>query len=449
MMKILEEKILNKSASIGIIGLGYVGLPLAVALAKTRYKVIGIDINENKIKQLQENKSYIIDVTNEQLAEVMNTFLTVSSDYSSIIQTDVIIICVPTPLTQSKEPDVSYITDAVDRIVTYIKEGTLIILESTTYPGSTDSMITARIEKERGFIAGENLFICYSPERVDPGNTKYQVTNTSKVIGGMTANCLRLGELLYKNFVEKVVCVSSTKVAEFTKLLENTFRSINIAWVNEMAMMCDAMGIDIWEVIDAASTKPFGFMTFYPGPGVGGHCIPLDPMYLSWEGKKYNFYNRFIELASEINSNMPRFIVKKVQDILNDVGHSIKDTKILLIGMSYKKDVDDLRESPALEIYQLLKDKGAKITYYDPYINKFNLKGEDIYSVSWNEETIKSNSLILITTDHRCINYEELLEQSKLIFDTKNILSRYKLTEVWKKQHDKIKLVGRNGETRL
>ncbi|MBU3810354.1 MAG: nucleotide sugar dehydrogenase [Candidatus Niameybacter stercoravium] len=442
MVTLLEEKILNKNASIGIIGLGYVGLPLAVALALTQYQVIGIDKSKEKIKKLQEKESYIIDVPSEKLEKVMQNFLTVSSDYALIQKMDVIIICVPTPLTDSKEPDTSYISQVVDEIITYIKVGTLVILESTTYPGTTDYMITSRIERERGFKIGEDFFVCYSPERVDPGNAKYQVTNTPKVIGGATANCLKLGELLYKSFIEKVVCVSSNRVAEFVKLLENTFRSINIAWINEMAMMCDVMGINIWEVIDAASTKPFGFMSFHPGPGIGGHCIPLDPMYLSWEGKKYNFYNRFIELASDINSNMPRFTVKKAQKILNDIGEPIKNTKILLVGMSYKKDVDDLRESPAIEVYQLLKESGAQITYYDPYISKFTLKGEEVCSVALDEQAMKENSLIIIITGHTCINYETLLEQGRLIFDTQNVLSHYKSTEVWKKHHDKIKVVG-------
>lgn len=441
---ILEQKILDKSVNISVIGLGYVGLPLAIALAKTQYHVLGIEKNKDKIKELEQGKSYIIDVEDDELQEAMRTFFTVSSNYSLLQSVDVIIICVPTPLNDSKEPDISYITSAVNEIIKYIKPNTLIVLESTTYPGTTDNLITDRIEKETGLIVGENLFVCYSPERTDPGNKKYYVVNTPKVIGGTTPNCLKIGELLYKSFLNKIVPVSSTRVAETAKLLENTFRSINIAWINEMAMMCDRMRINIWEVISAASTKPFGFMPFYPGPGIGGHCIPLDPMYLAWEGKKYNYYNRFIELASDINSNIPRYMRGKIQEILNQEGKCIKGTPILLIGITYKKDIDDLRESPAIELYELLKADGADITYHDPYVSSFYLKDQEICSVPLEKEVIKSNALIVILTDHTCIDYKYLLEESKIIFDTRNILNNIVSTEIRQKYQDKIKLVGNN-----
>lgn len=418
----LEGRLKNKESLIAIIGLGYVGLPIAMGLVQQGWDVLGIDIDQNRVNQLRKGKSYIIDVPSEDVEVAIKKGMQVESTYEKLAQADAILICVPTPLTESKEPDVSYIIKSVDQIIEYMTEDTLVILESTTYPGTTYQLITERIEREKNYTVGEEFFVCYSPERVDPGNKQFQVINTPKVIGGTTSRCLELGKILYESFLEKVVCVSSTKVAEMSKLLENTFRCINIALVNEMAIMCERMGVDIWEVIKGASSKPFGFMPFYPGPGIGGHCIPLDPMYLAWEGKKYNYFNRFIELATDINSNMPGYTVRQIQDILNMHDKSLKGAKILLLGMAYKKDIDDLRESPALEIYELLRSKGAIIEFYDPHIAYFRRNEEKVYGINLVEETIKAQDLVVIITDHQAVDYQWLASQANLIYDTRNVM---------------------------
>ncbi|PNP89416.1 UDP-N-acetyl-D-glucosamine dehydrogenase, partial [Listeria newyorkensis] len=344
----MQEKINTKNGTVGVIGLGYVGLPLAIEFAEAGYNVIGFDIHAGKVNQLMQGDSYIIDITNQKLATVVQSaHFTPTTDFSKLSEVDAVCICVPTPLTKSQEPDMSYIIAAVTEIKRYMKPGMLITLESTTYPGTTEELIQAEIEA-LGYRVGEDFFLCFSPERVDPGNKTFQTKNTPKVLGGTTPNCCQLGEALYSKVIDHVYLVSSTKVAEMTKLLENTFRSINIAFINEMAMLCEALDMNIWEVVDAAATKPFGFMKFTPGPGIGGHCIPLDPMYLSWKAKGANFFSRFIELAQETNKKMPEQVIHKVSQALNSAYKSMRGSKVLVLGMAYKPDIDDVRESPAL-----------------------------------------------------------------------------------------------------
>ncbi|MEH6962218.1 nucleotide sugar dehydrogenase [Priestia megaterium] len=423
----LLEKIKTKSLHVGIIGLGYVGLPLAIEFALAGFKVYGIDINKNKIQDLREKKSYIIDVSEEKLSNVIESgnFIP-TSDYSVIQDLDAISICVPTPLTKSQEPDMSYIMSTVSNIKNNMHEGLLITLESTTYPGTTEELIEKELELA-GYNVGENYFLCFSPERVDPGNEKYNTKNTPKVIGGTTTNCTNLGETLYGTVIDNIVPVSSTKVAEMSKLLENTFRSINIAFINEMALLCDKLNIDIWETIDAANTKPFGFMKFTPGPGIGGHCIPLDPMYLSWKAKESNFYSHFIELAQETNKKMPEYVYRKVSESLNEHGKSIKGSKILILGMAYKPDIDDLRESPGLEIYELLKAGGGVVEYNDPHATSFKDKnGQKVLSIDLTYEAISLYDCVVLITNHKVYDLENVHNNSKLIVDTRNALKNLK-----------------------
>ncbi|MCT4595273.1 MAG: nucleotide sugar dehydrogenase [Anaeromicrobium sp.] len=420
----LENKILNINAKIAVIGLGYVGLPLAVELANIGFKVFGIDIAEDKVESLKSGKSYVIDVKDQSIRRLINKNLFVSKDYSVISNMDVIIICVPTPLNKTKDPDITYINFVVEKIVKYMREETLIILESTTYPGTTEELIVNVIESEKNFKVGKEFFVCFSPERVDPANKNFNIKNTPKIIGGSTSTCLELGSTLYGLFIEKIIKVRSTRVAEMTKLLENIFRSVNIALVNELTHMSDRMGINIWEVIEAASTKPYGFMSFQPGPGIGGHCIPLDPMYLSWKAKTLDFYSRFIELASDINGNMPRYVMNQIIDILNDEEKSAKNSNILIIGLAYKKDIDDLRESPAIEIFKLLKDKGANVSYYDSYVSYFYNENEIIYSQELTKENLQKADLVAIITDHSSIDYQFIINNSKIVYDTRNVTKK-------------------------
>ena len=422
----LIKKIQDKTAHISVVGLGYVGLPLASAFVNAGYQVSGIDIDPKKVEKLKQGKSYIIDVVDESIKAALEKGFSVSGNYTAIAESDAILICVPTPLNDSKEPDITFIVKAVESIIQYIRKGTLVVLESTTYPGTTEELIINRIERERGYKIGEDFYVCYSPERVDPGNKYFSVDNTPKVIGGATSECTELGRMLYTSFLDKIIPVTSTKVAETTKLLENTFRGVNIALMNEMTIMCERMGVNIWEVIEAAATKPFGFMPFYPGPGIGGHCIPLDPMYLSWEGKKYNYFNRFIELATDINANMPRYVLQQLQNCLNKKGKCLHNSKVLIIGMSYKKDIDDLRESPALEIYDSLLQKGAKVNYYDPYVESFKYKEMKVYSIELTPGNIQLADIIIVITDHTCVDYQMILDYGELVYDTRNVMKLYK-----------------------
>ncbi len=416
----LEDKIKNKTGVLAVAGLGYVGLPTAITFAKAGYRVIGIDIDENKIKSLSAGHSYVLDVPHEDIISLVNSGrFCPTSDYSTVAHADAVAICVPTPLRKSKDPDVSYIISAVDTIVRFAHKDMLIVLESTTYPGTTEELIKPRLESI-SYQVGKDIYLCFSPERIDPGSKEYNLQNTPKVIGGITPECTRLGALLYSTIVQKVVSVSSTKSAELVKLLENSFRSVNIALVNEMALMCERMGVDVWEILDAASTKPYGFMKFSPGPGIGGHCIPLDPMYLAWKAKVYDFYTRFIELASDTNGNMPYHVVRLIGDALNTHYKPIKGSKILCMGVAYKRDVNDTRESPSLEIMRLLQSKGADIHYNDPYVPLLNDIGVELKSVPITPENLRGFDCVVLCTDHTSYDYEFIARTAVLIVDTRN-----------------------------
>jgi len=424
----LEEKIRSRSARAGIVGLGYVGLPLGVELAKAGFRVTGIDIGESKVERVNAGDSYVLDVPASTLGPLVSSGkLGATTDFSVIRELDTINICVPTPLRKTKDPDMSYIDAACREIASYIHPGMLIILESTTYPGTTDEFVLPMLEKS-GLRVGQDFFLCFSPERVDPGNPKYQTANIPKVVGGITPACTGLGSLFYAQALERVVAVGSTKVAEMVKLLENTFRMINIGLVNELALMCDRMKIDVWEVIDAAATKPFGFMPFYPGPGLGGHCIPIDPFYLSWKTRQAGFEARFIELAGYINTEMPHFVVDKIQSALNDRSKPLRGSHVHILGVAYKRDIDDLRESPALDVIELLKGRGARITYSDPFIARLTAGGEELRAEP--EAMARAADCVVIITDHKGFDYRALVENARLIVDTRNALKGFKSEKI-------------------
>ena len=426
MLNKLKEKILTKEAKVGIIGLGYVGLPLALTFAKSGFRVKGIDIDKNRIARLNNGHSYILDITSSEIKEAMKDgAFTVTADFSHIKKLDAVIICVPTPLYKTKEPDVSYIVAAVQSIKKYMKRGQIVVLESTTYPGTTEEVMLPILESE-GLKEGRDFYLAFSPERIDPGNAKYDTKNTPKIIGGISKNSTDIARLLYEQAIDIVVPVSSSKVAEMVKLLENTFRIVNIGLVNEIMLMCDKLGINVWEVIDAARTKPYGFMPFYPGPGVGGHCIPVDPIYLSWKARMHGFEARFIDLASQVNSEMPHHVVTKIIEGLNDQRKPLRCSAVLLVGVAYKKDVKDLRESPALEIIDILVKKGALVSYYDPYLPYLKIGGINLKSVEFVEESFSDSDCVVIVTDHSNVDYKFIAKNSKLIVDTRNILKGIK-----------------------
>lgn len=405
---------------VAIIGQGYVGLPLAMSTVRAEFETYGIDIDSSRVQMLAHGDSYIVDVPDSELRQAVDSGrFHPTTDFGVITQCDVAIICVPTPLGKSKDPDVSFILSAVEKIKANLHAGMLIILESTTYPGTTDELIAAEIAKE-GYRVGKDIFVCFSPERVDPGNPVFKTTNTPKVIGGVTPACTEHGAKFYSKIMDQVVPVSSARVAEMVKLLENTFRAVNIGLVNELALMCERMDIDIWEAIDAAATKPFGFMAFYPGPGIGGHCIPLDPMYLSWKAKMFDFYNKFIELASDINGNMPRHVVAKIGEVLNLEGKSLNGSRILLLGMAYKKDVDDLRESPGLEIYRLLRFHGARTDFFDPQMSSFKEENRIVNGIDLTASTLNEYDLAVLVTNHSAFDYRWISDHARLILDTRN-----------------------------
>jgi len=420
----LAEKIKSRTARVGVVGLGYVGLPLAIEFAKAGFSVTGIDVQESKIAKLKRGESYVQDVPTESLRPLVESRkFSATTDFSAVADLDTINIAVPTPLRKTKDPDMSYIVSACQEIAKYLSPGKLVILESTTYPGTTDELVLPMLERP-GLKAGEQFFLCFSPERVDPGNPKFQTVNIPKVVGGITPACTRLGALFYSQALEKVVPVSSTSVAEMVKLLENTFRMINIGLVNEMALMCDRMGINVWEVIDAAATKPFGFMPFYPGPGLGGHCIPIDPFYLSWKTKQAGIEARFIELAGYINGQMPHFVVDKIQNALNDHSKPLKGSHVHILGVAYKRNIDDVRESPALDIILLLERRGARVTYSDPFVPSVRLDhreltAEDALSMS------SSADCVVVVTDHAAFDYAAIVERAPLIVDTRNALKNH------------------------
>ena len=418
----LEERIRSRTAQAGIVGLGYVGLPLGVEFARAGFTVTGIDVSETKAARVNAGDSYVLDVPSALLQPLVAAGrLRATADFAVLRELDTVNICVPTPLRKTKDPDMSYIDAACQEIARYIHPGMLIILESTTYPGTTDEFVLPMLERS-GMRVGQEFFLCFSPERVDPGNPKYQTSNIPKVVGGITPACTRLGSLFYAQALQYVVPVSSTRVAEMVKLLENTFRMINIGLANEMALMCDRMGINVWEVIDAAATKPFGFMPFYPGPGLGGHCIPIDPFYLSWKTRQAGIEARFIELAGYINAQMPHFVVDKVQNALNEQAKPLKGSRIHVMGVAYKRDIDDLRESPALDIMHLLKRRGALLSYSDPYIPQLAVDGVELCAVA-PETAAAAADCVVIVTDHSAFDYPALLEQARLIVDTRNALN--------------------------
>jgi UDP-N-acetyl-D-glucosamine dehydrogenase len=419
----LKQKIMSKQAKIGVIGMGYVGLPLAIRFCEAGFQVYGFDIDEEKIKKLSAGKSYIKHIEDFEIQRISKNFYP-TSDFSKLSDVDCIIICVPTPLNKHREPDMTYVFSTAETIARYLRKGQLISLESTTYPGTTDEDLR-RILETSGLKAGEDFYLVFSPEREDPGNKEFKISKIPKIVGGYTEKCLDLAVALYSNVTIQTVPVSSTKVAESAKILENIYRAVNIALVNELKVLFDKMGIDIWEVIEAAKTKPFGFQAFYPGPGLGGHCIPIDPFYLTWKAREYDFQTRFIELAGEINTSMPYYVVNKTIEALNANGKTIKGAKILILGVAYKKDVDDMRESPALKIITLLQEKGADVNYNDPYIpeipplRKYQLK---MKSIALNKESLSSYDAVIITTDHSVYEPDFILENAKLIIDTRNLI---------------------------
>lgn len=422
--EILKEKIVSRTGRVGILGLGYVGLPLAVEFARAGFTVTGIDREMSKVERINSGESYILDVPGAVLGPLVATGkLRATSDFDVIHTLDTINICVPTPLRKTKDPDMSYVVAACEQIARRLHPGMLVILESTTYPGTTDELVLPMLSKS-GFKVGEDFFLCFSPERVDPGNRMFQTSNIPKVVGGVTKACGELGALFYAQALEKVVPVSSTQVAEMVKLLENTFRMINIGLVNELALMCDRMGINVWEVIDAAATKPFGFMPFYPGPGLGGHCIPVDPFYLSWKTRQAGIEARFIELAGYINGQMPHFVVDKIQNALNDQSKPLKGARVHLLGVAYKKDIDDVRESPALDIIHLLIHRGANVTYSDPYVPVVEMDGLRLTSQDL-MPAVRNADCVAIITDHQVFDYPRILAEAGLIVDTRNALKGY------------------------
>lgn len=417
----LAERIHSRTAAAGVIGLGYVGLPLAMELAQAGFAVTGIDVNESKIGDLNLGRSYIQDVPAETLEQNLAAgHFRATTDYSVLAELDTVNIAVPTPLQKSKDPDMSFVISATEQVAKYIHPGMLVILESTTYPGTTEEILLPMLEQS-GLRVGRDIFLCFSPERVDPGNGRFNTRNIPKVVGGITPTCTQLGEIFYATALERVVPVSSSSVAEMVKLLENTFRMINIGLANEIAMMCDRMGVDVWEVIEAAATKPFGFMPFYPGPGLGGHCIPIDPFYLSWKSKQAGAEARFIELAGSINGQMPRYVVDKVQSALNERAKPLLGTQVHIAGVAYKRDIEDLRESPALDVILLLQKRGANVTYSDPHVPVVRLNGHSLHSVDLAESAEQADCVVIIT-DHTAFDYPGLLDRAKLIVDTRNAL---------------------------
>lgn len=417
---VLEAKIADRSARIGVIGLGYVGLPLAVEFGKAGFSVTGVDVSSDVVRGIRAGRSHVEDVPAGDVAPLVRAKKIRAQDhYRGCGQCDVIVICVPTPLRKTKDPDISYIVRSVQAIAKELRAGQLVILESTTYPGTTEEVVRPRLEAS-GLVAGRDFFLAFSPERVDPGNREYTTRNTPKVVGGTSRACTRVAAALYRQAIETVHPVSSTRSAEMIKLLENTFRAVNIGLVNEIALMCEKLDLDVWEVIDGAATKPFGFMRFYPGPGIGGHCIPLDPHYLSWKLKTLNYSARFIELAAEINGGMPLVVVRKAAELLNDRKLAVNGSRILLLGMSYKKDTSDLRESPALDVLRLLEQRGARVKYHDPFNREIRLDDRTYRRTPLTPKNLAAADLAILVTDHSEYDYPTIVRHSNLILDTRN-----------------------------
>lgn len=429
MTKLKEDLILklkNKTAKLGVVGLGYVGLPLAVEKAKAGYEVIGFDVQDSKVEMVNNGVNYIGDIVDDDLKRLVEeNRLKATTDFSFVSDVDAVSICVPTPLDKYKQPDLSYVVSSSKSVAKYMHRGLLVVLESTTYPGTTEEVLKPILE-ESGLKCGEDFFLAFSPERVDPGNKEYKTKNTPKVVGGCTPECTEVAAMLYRSVLESdVMEVSSPAVAEMEKILENTFRNINIALANEMAILCKKMGIDVWEVIEAAKTKPYGFMPFYPGPGLGGHCIPLDPFYLSWKAKEYDYHTKLIETSGEINDYMPEFVMENAMKLLNTHKKSLNGSKVLLLGVAYKNDIDDLRESPALKVIEHLEKNGANIVYNDPFIPKFKHNNKEYVSVNL-EENLAAADIVIITTNHSCYDYQDVVNKAKLLYDTRNATKNVK-----------------------
>lgn len=427
MLNSLKERINNKEAIIGIVGLGYVGLPLMLRFADMGYRVIGIDVDSSKNKLLNQGKSYIEHIPSEHISKVQNRIFA-TSDFSKSSEADALILCVPTPLDKYREPDLSFVLQTTDALLPYLRAGQVISLESTTYPGTTEEELKPRIEST-GLKIGEDVFLVYSPEREDPGNANFTTSTIPKVCGGDTPACIEAGMALYSTVIEQVIKVSSAKVAEMTKLLENIHRSVNIGLANEMKILADRMNIDIYEVIDAAATKPFGFVPYYPGPGIGGHCIPIDPFYLTWKAREYGLHTRFIELAGEINSKMPQWVINKVSDALNEREKAIKNSNVLVLGIAYKRDVDDMRESPSTEIMELLQEKGANVAYSDPHVPVFPAMREhhfDLHSENISAEMLRQYDCVVLATAHSAFDYEFIAQHAQLIVDTRGAFKSFK-----------------------
>ncbi len=421
----LIGRLKDRSAVISILGLGYVGLPLAVVFAEAGFKVVGVDPIQQKVDMLMRGESYVMDVSSETVARLVKEGrIQATTDFSVLQDADAVSICVPTPLRKTGDPDLSFIINATEDLAKYVHPGMVVVLESTTYPGTTRELILDKLTGCCNLEVGKDVFLAFSPERVDPGRTDWTTINTPKVVGGITPDCTDVATEWYCQALETVVPVSSAEVAEMAKLLENTFRMINIGMVNELAIMCNRLGIDVWEVIEAAATKPFGFMKFTPGPGLGGHCIPIDPLYLSWKLRSMNYTARFIELASEINTGMPRFVIGKIQDALNEHSKSLKGSKVLVLGAAYKADIDDLRESPALDVIGLLHAKGADVSYHDPYVSHFRHDNLDMTSVPDLMQAVREVDCVAIITNHKVYDYPAILDAAKLIVDTRNALGK-------------------------
>ena len=438
-MQSLISKLNNHEASITVIGLGYVGLPLACSLTEAGFLVTGIDLDKAKVEALNNGNSYIQDIPDSKIAEINQPnpngsgYFRATNSYDSISDSDAIIICVPTPLRKTKEPDISYVLSATEEISHRITKNTLVILESTTYPGTTNDVLLKNIAKNNPSLkVGGNVFIAFSPERIDPGRTDFTIQNTPKVVGGITQSCTKVAESLYSQITEKVIPVSSPEIAEMVKLLENTFRLTNIALVNELAIMCERLGIDVWEVVDAASTKPFGFMPFYPGPGLGGHCIPIDPHYLAWKMQTVNYNARFIELAAEINYEMPEYVLTKITNSLNSIGKALSTSNILVLGVSYKADISDTRESPALDIIHLLKTKSAKVEYNDPHVGQIKVVDENLNSKPITATSLQNYDCCVIATDHSKYDWDMIVKNSHLVIDTRNATKNIRSEKVIK-----------------
>jgi UDP-N-acetyl-D-glucosamine dehydrogenase len=426
----LLDRINDGSAVLAVVGLGYVGLPLVVEMGKAGHRVIGLEVSSEKADRVNAGESYIPDVSSLDLRHLVDSgLLTATIDFSAVVDADAVAICVPTPLNETKEPDVSFMETATRSIVPYLHPEMLITLESTTYPGTTEEVILPILESG-GLKVGVDLHLAFSPERVDPGNAVWQTHNTPRVVGGVTPECTRIATALYSRYIEHVVPVSSTRAAEMTKLLENTFRGVNIALVNELLMLCERMHIDFWEVIEAAKTKPFGFMPFYPGPGLGGHCIPVDPFYLSWKAKQYDFRTEFIDLSGRINENMPYYVINRLMDALNTQRKSLAGSRVLMLGVAYKADIDDMRESPSIRVAELLLEKQAKVVYCDPYVERFTPGGTEIERVDLDVAEVRAADVSLIITAHKAFDYELIARESALAFDTRNALWEYSADNV-------------------